>query len=366
MEKIMFPLNKMEKFINEPSILTNKSTDEEYMAYINNMIEIQTSLQETEMKIEFIIDFFINKNKRYEILEKYIKSNRLLPNIYKSNLFTLSYFNIDRNETEKFREKLDTIQQNFNKSSNDIDKDTLYKVFKYYNKSIYLEDENWQPPANLEYMAWKERKDMITILKNKYDPTVKNALAYIINNDVQEYTNKIFTDVYIEIESLLGNEPINMNPTEQTMPIISNIPNIPNIPTILEKPKMNQILEKPIFYENCDMKGNSLSLDVGTHKLTKFTLLRKISSVKIPEKYTVKLYDSNNKVLILNKSVNCLKNNKIGKSDWNDRAVKIIIERGSSIEKFNNLNTKNIIVIVILVILILIIIMLIIKKKFFS
>ena len=96
-------------------------------------------------------------------------------------------------------------------------------------------------------------------------------------------------------------------------------------------------------------------------------LPKKISSVIIPEKYTVKLYDSNNKVLILNKSVNCLKNNKIGKSDWNDKTVKIIIEKASSsIEKFNNLNTKNIIVIVILVILILIIIILIIKKKFFS
>jgi acetylornithine/succinyldiaminopimelate/putrescine aminotransferase len=42
-------------------------------------------------------------------------------------------------------------------------------------------------------MAWKERKDMITILKNKYDPTVKNALAYIIKNNVKEYDYKIFT-----------------------------------------------------------------------------------------------------------------------------------------------------------------------------
>ncbi len=129
------------------------------------------------------------------------------------------------------------------------------------------------------------------------------------------------------------------------------------------------ILEKPIFYEHCDMKGSSLSLDVGKYKLTKFMLPKKISSVKIPENYTVKLYDSNNNLLILNKSFNCLtdiKTNKKGDKTWNDRAVKIIIERASSIEKFNNLNTKNIIVIVILVILILIIIMLIIKKKFFS
>ena len=45
----------------------------------------------------------------------------------------------------------------------------------------------------------------------------------------------------------------------------------------MKKPKMNKILEKPIFYEHCDMKGSSLSLDVGTYKLTKFMLPKKIA-----------------------------------------------------------------------------------------
>jgi hypothetical protein len=115
-------------------------------------------------------------------------------------------------------------------------------------------------------------------------------------------------------------------------------------------PALSQKVEDvPIFYKHCNMSGNSIKLKVGVeHILDDSTLKNNISSIYIPKKYFVSLIDSNNNVLKLDKSVNCLIDNKIENSTWNDRAVRVFIGTNMSVERFSNSNNINIILILLI------------------
>lgn len=312
-----------------PANISASSSDSDYMKYIEYMMRTQDALKNSERFTKFIIGFYMNKEMRYKTLELYIKSNRHLPQYLQNSLLSNDVFSFNYNETESLRNELTNpsdsdkqgIIEQWKRMTSVVDKDTIVKLLKYFNVSISSEIDNWQPPEkreNIEYMGWIERRDMIAELKKKYGDSIQKVLLYINKKDIMDYYmnyNENMLDNFI----YMSREP----------------------------------LPKNIFYKDNNLKGEYILLGPGTHILNDKTLKNKISSIKIFPKYIVKLYDANNNELILNKSVSMLKDNTINnnsKQNWNDKTVKIVIERTDKRENFEN--TLNIGIIIGIIVLI--------------
>jgi hypothetical protein len=303
--------------------------------YINNMIKTQEFLKDNELNFEYILNFFTNKKIRYQILENYIKSNRYLIEIFKSNLVPSNIFDINSIGTQKLKDSLnkDILIDMWKKGINSVvDRDTIYKIAKYFNIVTYTEIDKWVSPFDIEVIAWNERKQMVSDLMNIYKEKVKNALDYISKNNIKDYYMN-YTENRLDVYDFINREPV-IPTTMQIIPIKTTTAN-----------------KTVTFYNDCYYKKKSFKRGVGTYKLDAETLLKKISSIDIPPGLIVELYDSNKKKITLDKSIDCLK-----KQNWNDRAVKVIIKKKEMFEGFsNNISMNTIILLVIFIILIIVI-----------
>jgi hypothetical protein len=215
--------DKYEKFVNLfkenvfKSNLNNLSSDAEYITYINNMIKIQKELAEQENTAQFQFMFYVNEKARYEILERYIISNRPLPSVLKRNLFSEDIFNMDKNFTENLGKELNRTSDEsrnkmisqWNNMKSIIDKDALVKTLKYFNKSVSPEIDNWIIPTDIELIAWTERDNMITELRIKYKETVLKALEYIYKNNIREF-NDNYNGFALSADSFMSDKPLNV------------------------------------------------------------------------------------------------------------------------------------------------------------
>ena len=115
----------------------------------------------------------------------------------------------------------------------------------------------------------------------------------------------------------------NMNPTSRPVSNMNPTGAVSNINPITEI--------KPVyFYNNCSYSGKYIQLGEGDYDLSKpeyRQIYKNIYSIKIPIKYSVKIYDVNNKNVLFNDSISCLLNMNINNLIWYNKIVRVVIKK---------------------------------------